>query len=54
MEDTYIQITYNEDADQFEAYKHSGHGQDLIYFDDDPEELAKMITDDIEELKASC
>lgn len=51
MNDVEIRISYNEDSDQFEAYKHSGHGCDLIYWDDDAEELAKMIADDIEELK---
>ncbi len=54
MEDKYIKIIYNEDSDQFEAWAHESHGRDLIMWDDDPEELATMIADNIEELKASC
>ena len=51
MEDDKIEIFYNEDSDQFEAWKVSGHGRELIYFDESAEELAEMIADDIEELK---
>lgn len=54
MNETYIKIIYNEDNGNFEAWKHSGHAKDFIYMDDDAEELVEMITDDVDELKASC
>lgn len=51
MHEDKIEIIYNEDEDQFEAWNVSGHGRTFIYMDEDPVELVEMISEDVEELK---
>lgn len=47
-----IKISYDENSGLFEAYLHEGQGRDMIAWDEDPQEMLDMISeDDLNKLK---